>query len=95
MTGVEYAPKPPAGWFILDVMRREDRGRDWVALMIDVNPDDLSTCVCEFPALFYVHPNDYRPGSRSARQCWVRIVGRHRSRDAAWTALEDMMAPRH
>lgn len=55
--------------------------------MIDVSPDDLKACTCEFPALFYVHPNDYRPSERHAQQRWVRIPGKHRDGDAAWDAL--------
>lgn len=97
MTKVEDLDQPPADWFVLDVMRRDEnpRGRDWTALMVDVDPDELKNYVCEFPALFYVHPDHYRPGFRTAHQCWVRITGKHRSRTAAWRALEDMMAPRH
>ena len=86
---------PPPGWFALDVMRTEARKWDWTALMVDVDPDELRICVCDFPALFYVHPKDYRPGGRTARQCWVRIAGKHRNRDAAWEALHNTMATRH
>jgi hypothetical protein len=39
MTG-HYLDQPPAGWFVLDVMKREWRRLDWVALMIDVPPND-------------------------------------------------------
>ena len=95
MTAIEYLDRPPSGWFALDVMRKEARKWDWVALMVDVNPDDLKTCTCDFPALFYVHPKDYRPGERRARQCWVLIPGKHRNWDAAWDALQDTMATRH
>jgi hypothetical protein len=95
--GVEFVDRPPAGWFVLDVVRSDEnpRGRDWTALMVDVDPDDLNKYEVEFPALFYVHPNNYRPGFRKASQCWVNIAGKHRSRDAAWAALEDMIALRH
>jgi hypothetical protein len=86
--------QPPADWFVLDVMRSGARGGDWTALMVDVDPDDLKNCACEFPALFYVDPKDYRPGKCTAHQCWVRIAGKHRSRTAAWNALQDMMATR-
>ena len=41
MTAIQYLDQPPAGWFVLDVMRQEDRGRDWVALMVDIHPDEL------------------------------------------------------
>jgi hypothetical protein len=37
----EYLDRPPAGWFALAVMQKEWRKWDWVALMIDVHPDDL------------------------------------------------------
>jgi hypothetical protein len=37
----EYLDHPPPGWFVLDVMKKESRKRDWVALMIDVDPDDF------------------------------------------------------
>jgi hypothetical protein len=88
--------QPPAAWFVLDVMRRDQnpRGRDWSALMVDVDPEELKNCTCQFPALLYVHPDQYRPGKRSAQQCWVQIAGKHRSRTAAWHALQDMMATR-
>jgi hypothetical protein len=91
----EYLDRPAPGWFVLDVMREKSRKWDWVALMIDVDPEDLQNCTCDFPALFFVHPNDYRPGNRVAHQCWVRIHGKHRSRESAWSSLEDMMLSRH
>jgi hypothetical protein len=61
MTTIEYLDRPPAGWFALDVMRKEARKWDWVVLMVDVDPDDLKTCTCNFPALLCAHPKDYRP----------------------------------
>ena len=51
--------------------------------MIDVDPDGLKNCSCDFPALFFV------------RQCWIQMAGKHRSRDAAYDALKDMLATRH
>lgn len=32
------ADRPPAGWFLLDIMRKSPGGDEWVALMIDVDP---------------------------------------------------------
>jgi hypothetical protein len=95
MTIIEYLDLPSTGWFALDVMRKEARKWDWVVLMVDVHPDDLKTCTCDFPALFYVHPKDYRPGNRRAQQRWVRVPGKYRNRDAAWDAVEDMIATKH
>jgi hypothetical protein len=94
MTAIEYLDRPPPGWFVFDIMRREERG-EWVALMADVHPDDLKNCTCDFPALFFVHPKDYRPGDRKVNQGWFRIPGKHRNRGAAWDALEDIIATRH
>jgi hypothetical protein len=60
---IEYLDRPPSGWFGLDVMRWEGRKWDWCALMVDVHPDDLKNCTVDFPALFYVHPKKYCPGT--------------------------------
>jgi hypothetical protein len=38
---IEYLDRLPADWFVLDVMREKSRGWNWVALMIDVEPDDF------------------------------------------------------
>src|ERR1700688_1898531 len=92
---LQYAAFPPLDWFALDVMRKDGRKGDWVALMVDVHPDDLKACACDFPARFYVHPKDYRPESRTAHQCWVLILGKHRNREAAWDTLHELMATRH
>jgi hypothetical protein len=61
MTAIEYLDRVPAGWFVLDVMRKETRKWDWVALVIDVNPDDLKNCACDFPALFMFTPKSIAP----------------------------------
>lgn len=92
----EVLDSAPHGWFPLSVMKAGDgRKWDWVALMISVHPEELKNCICDFPALFTVNPDDYRPGSRIAKQCFVRIPGKHRDRDAAYNALENMIATRH
>jgi hypothetical protein len=76
----EYLDCVPPGWFALGVMREKERGWNWVALLVDVDPIDLKNCQCDFPALLYVHPKDYRPGIR---------------KDLARAALEQAMAIRH
>jgi hypothetical protein len=38
---LEFRDRPPSGWFVVHVMRRKRRGRDWVALLIDTDPDDF------------------------------------------------------
>ena len=99
-TVIEYLDRPPVGWFPLSVARagltrKDARKWDWCALMIDVPPDELKHCACKM-AWLYVHPKEYRPdGSRTAREAWVRIPGKHRNRDAAWDALEEILATRH
>lgn len=87
--------QPPPGWFLVEVMRAESRKWDWVALVVDVHPDNLKNCTCDFPAAFYIDPKKYRPGSHKVGQCWVRIPGKHRNRDAAWGAFQAMMTTRH
>jgi hypothetical protein len=75
-TAIEYLDRPPSGeWFVLNVMRTEWRKWDWLALMIDVHPDELK--------------------HRLYKSALVRIPGKHRNRDAAWDALENMLATRH
>jgi hypothetical protein len=74
------ADSPPLGWFVLDVMRKESRSRDWVALMTNAPRDELKS---------------FWAARRPVRECWVRIAGKHRSRDAACAAFEDMRATRH
>jgi hypothetical protein len=96
-TTIEYLDLVPSdGWFALTVCRIDARNRkwDWAALLVDVPLDQLKNCVCKIAFLF-VHPDDYRPdGSRTAREVWVRIPGKHRNEDLAWNALQDMMATR-
>jgi hypothetical protein len=77
-TAIKWLDRPPAGWFPLDVMKAGNnrRKQDWVALMIDVHPDELKH-------------------RHMVREAWVRIPGKHRSRDAAWDAFQDMIETRH
>ena len=94
-TKIATLDHPPAGWFVLDVVQGQSR-TDWVALMVDVDPEDLKTCQCtEGPAFLYVDPKDYRPGDRKAQQCWVRIPGKHRGLNSACDALENLRVTRH
>jgi hypothetical protein len=75
----ECLDRPPAGWFALDVMKTGS-ARKWDWVSI----------------WFDVPPDGHCSGERPARQsCWVRIPGKHRNHDAAWNALEDMIATRH
>ena len=69
MLAIRYLDLPPVGWFALDVMKPENpRKWDWVALMVDVDPDDLKYCLCKI-AFIYVDPDEYRARwkSNSAR----------------------------
>jgi hypothetical protein len=63
--------------------------------MVDVDPDDLKNCTCDFPARFYVHPEEYRPKGRTVRQCLLLIPGKHRNYEAAWEAFCDLIETRH
>jgi hypothetical protein len=90
---LEESDKPPAGWFLLDVVKKtRSRKWDWFALMVDVDPNDLKYYTCDVPALFYVHPDEHRPGEHGpARQCCVSIPGKHRNREAAWDAVHQLI----
>jgi hypothetical protein len=91
----EYLDRPPVGWFVLDVMKAGSGKWDWCALMIDVPPDELKHCLCK-TAFLYVHPNDYKPdGTRTAREAWVRLPDKHRNKEAAWAAFQDILSTRH
>jgi len=89
---VEYLDRLEPGWFVLDVMQAKAREKNWLALMIDVDPDELKNCICDVPALFYVRPVDHVPGDRTVRQRWFRIPGRYRNKVIAREALQEMMA---
>jgi hypothetical protein len=81
MTAIDYLDRPPPGWFPLGLLKAEGaRKWDWVVQMVDTHPDILE--------------NDPTMHGR-ARCVWVRIPGKHRNMDAAWGALEDMLATRH
>jgi hypothetical protein len=73
---LEYLDRPTPGWKAIDVFPAKSRGWDWVALMIDVDPKALQ--------------DHYRPGGRVPQQRWMRIRGKHRKRDRAYRALEEM-----
>jgi hypothetical protein len=80
---LEYIDRLPPGWFVIgDAIRQKSRGADWVALIVDFDPDD------RYPGI---------PAARmhAARQRWLRIRGRHRSRESAQHALQDMTVTRH
>ncbi|MBR0907032.1 hypothetical protein [Bradyrhizobium liaoningense] len=97
MTEIPYLDQPPTGWFPLDIMQAETEQacRDWVALMVDVDPEELGECICKI-AFLYIDPKDYHPdGSRAAQEAWVRVPGKHRTKNAAWEALLDMLETRH
>ena len=89
-----YLDVPPncSKWFILDVMKTGEKGGDtsrrfrpgrprniWVALLIDVDPDEFRTS----------HHTSTKPDS-----CWLAL-GRHPTRDQAWDFAEAMLATRH
>jgi hypothetical protein len=78
----EYLDWPEPGWFALGVMRRKARKWDWVALMVDVDPDSAD-------------PDSPNNIWERTRQRWLIIPGKHRNRDAACDAIEGMMTTRH
>ena len=95
MTTIEYLDQPPADWFPIAVMRTKARSREWVALVVDVPPNELETRSWDNLVWLYVHPDNYRPQAPRGRHAYVRIPNKHRNEDAAWEALEHMIATRH
>jgi hypothetical protein len=89
---IEYLDQPPPGWFVLDVMpAKEGRTRDWVALMVDVHPDEYAAAVrSAFRRWDGVDKLEV-----AVRECWLRVPGKYKDRDAAWDAALDLMATRH
>ena len=86
--------QPPAGWHPLAVVRRQSRKWDWVVLMVDVDPDDLIKPRSYKIEFFYVLPSE--PGGiRRVSNVWVRVPGKHRNKEAAWDAVQEMVAVRH
>ena len=65
---LEYLDRVPSGRFVLDVVREENKRLHWVALVVNVELDEIKNCQCAFPALFYVDPKDYQPGTRKVHQ---------------------------
>jgi len=70
---------PDGDWYVLSICKRTARGREWVALLIDVDPES----------------EDWPQGCRKSRECWFNIPGRHKDRDAAWQAMADACETRH
>lgn len=73
---VTFLDRPPAGWFTLEVMRADGRRR------------------LDWVALMIdAHPDDFKNYRvETAREAWVRVPGKHKNRDAAFDALEAMLA---
>jgi hypothetical protein len=64
MSALKCLDRVPAGWFVLNVMRTKGLKWDWVALISDVDIDDLKNCVViSLARLLFVHPDDYRAGN--------------------------------
>lgn len=76
---VDFAP-PEGDWYLCDVMRTRSRGWDWTAWLSDTPDDEMQRC--------------YNEGCK-VKSVWLRIPGKHRSRAAAYEALEAFVATRH
>jgi hypothetical protein len=74
----EYLERWTPEWRVLTVMAYSDRSRDWVAVLVDVEPEEFQS--------------SWNP---RARVRYFRIPGKHRSRETAWCAFEDLIATRH
>lgn len=79
--GAKFLDQLPDGWLVLRVMPLEEDGREWWALVTDVNPDtdNLSWWL----------------RNRSNDETFIRIPGEHETYEAACDAFEVMTATRH
>jgi hypothetical protein len=41
---LETLDRAPPGWFVVTLTRAKSRGWDWVALMVNVDPDEMKNC---------------------------------------------------
>jgi hypothetical protein len=57
----EYLDRPPAGWFALDVMRKEARSWDWVALMVGRPSRRSQNLHLQFPRVVLCPPQGLSP----------------------------------
>ncbi len=93
-----FIDRPPVGWHASYVTKADDSGNgDWVALLIDVPVDQLKYCRSRIArdCTSIRVSTDRTQAALRARQAFVRVPGKHRSKDAAWAALEDLLATRH
>ena len=69
MSDTEYLDRPPTGdWFVLDIMPKDQRSRDWVALMIDVDPDVVKHSPVQVRSLWVRVPGKHRNHAALMRQ---------------------------
>jgi hypothetical protein len=64
MTEIEYLDglldRPPFGWFVRDVLPiTDERKFEWVAFMIDVDPDGLAYRTCSPREAFVLIPGKH------------------------------------
>jgi hypothetical protein len=76
----EYLDRWTPEWRLLWIMRYEQWSWDWAALLVDVEPE-------EYQSSWTI--------AQFARVRWLRIPGKHRNRDSARGAFEDLTATRH
>jgi hypothetical protein len=81
---IDYVQAPPTpGYYILEVLRKGERGRphynEWAAMLIDMDPDVWCSG---------------QPVYRRPKSCWLDL-GRHSTREDAWERAEQLLVTRH
>jgi hypothetical protein len=94
---LETLDRAPPGWFVVTLTRAKSRGWDWVALMVNVDPDEMKNCSFfrDSVSFLWINPSEHRPCPRMVSECWVRIPGKHRSGESAERALEGKISTHH
>ena len=75
MTPIEYLDRPPAGWFVLSVVKQ--RGGDWIALMINTDPDDFHAWRGPTRECWVRIPGKHRSGDAACDALEASIATRH------------------
>jgi len=74
---IEYLDRPAPGWFVLSVMRAKSRGWDWVALMVDFDPDEYCPGGRTVQQWWLRIPGKHRNGDSADRALKAMMLVRH------------------
>jgi hypothetical protein len=76
-TMIEYIDRPPGGFHPLDVMQQKTRSLYWVALLIDVHPEDFKACACQCQQRRLRIPGKHKTWDEAWEALQAMIATRH------------------